>query len=100
MLKRFFDILISFIGLLFFSPILLPVLIIIWSYDKKSPFYIAPRVGKDGRIFKMVKLRSMIVDADKKGIDSTSNSDLRITPIGKKIRKIKLDELTQLWNVC
>ncbi len=99
MLKRFFDILISFIGLLFFSPILLPVLIIIWSYDKKSPFYIAPRVGKNGRIFKMVKLRSMIVDADKKGIDSTSNSDLRITPIGKKIRKYKLDELTQLWNV-
>lgn len=99
MLKRFFDILISFIGLLFFSPILLPVLIMIWSYDKKSPFYIAPRVGKNGRIFKMVKLRSMIVDADKKGIDSTSNSDLRITPIGKKIRKYKLDELTQLWNV-
>ena len=99
MLKRFFDILISFIGLLFFSPILLPVLSMIWSYDKKSPFYIAPRVGKNGRIFKMVKLRSMIVDADKKGIDSTSNSDLRITPIGKKIRKYKLDELTQLWNV-
>ena len=99
MIKRFFDILISFIGLLFFSPILLPVLIIIWSYDKKSPFYIAPRVGKDGRIFKMVKLRSMIIDADKTGVDSTSNSDLRITPIGKKIRKFKLDELTQLWNV-
>ena len=47
----------------------------------------------------MVKLRSMVVNADKAGIDSTSNNDLRITSIGQKIRKYKLDELTQLWNV-
>ena len=47
----------------------------------------------------MVKLRSMIVDADKTGVDSTSNNDKRITAIGHKIRKYKLDELIQLWNV-
>jgi lipopolysaccharide/colanic/teichoic acid biosynthesis glycosyltransferase len=99
MIKRLLDIVISLIGLICFSPILLFVSILVWSNDKKSPFYIPPRVGKKATIFYMVKLRSMVVNADKAGIDSTSNSDLRITSIGQKIRKYKLDELTQLWNV-
>ena len=99
MIKRFLDIAISLIGLIFFSPILLFVSILVWSNDKKSPFYIPLRVGKKGTIFYMVKLRSMVVNADKAGIDSTSNNDLRITSIGQKIRIYKLDELTQLWNV-
>jgi len=99
MIKRFFDVLASLVGLAFFLPILIPVLFLIWKYDKKSPFYIAPRVGKNEKIFKMLKLRSMIVNADKTGVASTSNNDLRITPIGQKIRKYKLDELVQLWNV-
>ena len=99
MIKRLLDIAISLIGLIFFSPILLFVSILVWSNDKKSPFYIPPRVGKNGTIFYMVKLRTMVVNADKAGIDSTSNNDPRITSIGQKIRKYKLDELTQLWNV-
>ena len=99
MIKRAFDIFASFIGLLFVSPILLPVLFLVWKEDKRSPFYIAPRSGKNGSTFKMVKLRSMIVDADKSGVDSTSGNDVRITPIGHKIRRFKLDELMQLWNV-
>ena len=99
MIKRLLDIVISAIGLICFSPILLFVSILVWSNDKKSPLYIPPRVGKKGTIFYMVKLRSMVVNADKAGIDSTSNNDLRITSIGQKIRKYKLDELTQLWNV-
>ena len=99
MIKRLIDILMSLLGLVFLSPILLPVLIMIWKYDKKSPFYIATRVGKNNKIFKMVKLRSMVVNAEKTGVASTSNSDFRITPIGHKIRKYKLDELLQLWNV-
>jgi lipopolysaccharide/colanic/teichoic acid biosynthesis glycosyltransferase len=99
MIKRSLDIAISLIGLIFFSPILLFVSFLVWSNDKKSPFYIPPRVGKKGTIFYMIKLRSMVVNADKVGIDSTSNSDQRITSIGKIIRKYKLDELTQLWNV-
>ena len=99
MIKRFFDVLASLVGLAFFLPILIPVLFLIWKYDKKSPFYIAPRVGKNGKIFKMLKLRSMVVNAEKTGVASTSNSDFRITPIGHKIRKYKLDELLQLWNV-
>ena len=99
MIKRLVDILASFFGLLITSPILLPVMFLVWKEDKKSPFYIAPRSGRNGTTFKMVKLRSMVVDADKSGVDSTSSNDIRITPIGHKIRRYKLDELIQLWNV-
>lgn len=99
MIKRSLDIVISLIGLICFSPILVLASILVFSNDKKSPFYIPPRVGRKGIIFYMVKLRSMVVNADKAGIDSTSNNDQRITPIGQIIRRYKLDELTQLWNV-
>ena len=99
MIKRLVDILASFFGLLVTSPILLPVMFLVWKEDKKSPFYIAPRSGRNGTTFKMVKLRSMVVDADKSGVNSTSGNDMRITPIGLKIRRYKLDELIQLWNV-
>jgi len=74
-------------------------MILVWLQDFHSPFYVAPRVAKDGGSFWMVKLRSMVVNADKSGVDSTSLNDARITSIGQFIRKFKLDELTQLWNV-
>jgi len=99
MIKRSFDIFTSIFGLLFFSPILMIAMFLVWKKDKKSPFYIAPRLGKNGIPFKMVKLRSMVVDADKSGVVSSSDNDIRITPIGKKIRRYKLDEFIQLWNV-
>ena len=81
------------------SPVLCPVMFLVWKQDKHSPFYVAPRVGKDGKPFKMVKLRSMVINADKSGVDSTSANDQRITKVGHFIRRYKLDELTQLWNV-
>ena len=62
-------------------------------------FYKAPRVGKDGKIFKMFKYRTMVVNADKIGASSTTKSDSRITGVGKYLRKYKLDELPQLINV-
>lgn len=99
MIKRSLDIAISLIGLICFSPILFFFSILVWSNDKKSPFYVPQRVGKKGKIFYMVKLRSMVVNADKVGIDSTANNDQRITTIGQIIRRYKLDELTQLCNV-
>jgi lipopolysaccharide/colanic/teichoic acid biosynthesis glycosyltransferase len=99
MAKRIFDVGISLLGLLLASPILVAAMIAIWLQDFHSPFYIAPRVGKDGKIFKMVKLRSMVIRADKTGVDSTSAQDPRITPAGRLIRRYKLDELSQLWNV-
>ena len=97
--KRIFDIFGSLFGLLILSPLLLPIIFIIWKSDKHSPFYIATRVGKNEKVFKMIKLRSMIIDAEATGVDSTGNNDSRITPIGKFIRKYKLDEITQLMNV-
>ena len=98
-MKRTLDFLLSLIGLLLTSPILLPVIFLVWIQDWHSPFYIAPRVGRREKMFKMVKLRSMIINADKSGVDSTSSNDRRITGVGRFIRKYKLDELSQLWNV-
>jgi lipopolysaccharide/colanic/teichoic acid biosynthesis glycosyltransferase len=98
-MKRLFDIFASSIGLLLLIPIFLPICILIWIQDFCSPFYIASRIGKDEKSFRMLKLRSMIVNAELTGVDSTSSNDNRITPIGHFIRRYKLDELSQLWNV-
>ena len=99
MLKRIVDILLSFTALLIFSPVLIFFSILIYFQDFKNPIYIAERVGKDEKPYKMFKLRSMIVGADQSGVDSTSSNDTRITKIGTLVRKYKLDELTQLINV-
>ena len=98
-MKRLMDILASFFGLLLTSPILLTFMFLVWRQDRHSPFYIAPRMGKNEQPFQMVKLRSMIKNADKSGVDSTAADDMRITRVGHLIRKFKLDELTQLMNV-
>jgi len=98
-MKRLFDIFISLLGIVILSPVLLTFMYLVYRQDKHSPFYVASRVGKNGTMFKMLKLRSMSVNADKSGVDSTSADDIRITPIGHKIRRYKLDEFTQLWNV-
>lgn len=98
-MKRLFDFVAALGGLVVASPVLIPVMILIWLQDYRSPFYIAPRVGLEGRLFRMVKLRTMIVNADKSGVDSTSAADRRITPVGHFVRRYKLDELSQLWNV-
>jgi lipopolysaccharide/colanic/teichoic acid biosynthesis glycosyltransferase len=98
-MKRLLDIALSAFGLVIASPVLLPAMFLVWWQDKHSPFYIAPRVGRGGAVFSMIKLRSMVVNADKSGIDSTGANDRRITAVGHFIRRYKLDELTQLWNV-
>ena len=98
-MKRLIDLLAAFSGLVVISPVLLVVIIKVWMQDYKSPFYIASRVGKDGKEFNMVKLRSMVINESGSGPDSTSANDNRITPIGHFIRKFKLDEISQLWNV-
>lgn len=99
MLRRLLDITFSLTGLIVTSPILIPTMIAVWLQDYNSPFYIAPRMGKSEVPFKMVKLRSMMKNADKTGVDSTSANDMRITKVGHFIRRYKLDELIQLWNV-
>jgi lipopolysaccharide/colanic/teichoic acid biosynthesis glycosyltransferase len=98
-MRRLIDVGVSLLGLLLTSVVLVPAMLAIWIDDRHSPFYIAPRVGRDGRLFQMIKLRSMRVNADRLGVDSTSARDPRITPVGRFIRRYKLDELPQLWNV-
>lgn len=98
-MKRLFDIVVSFVGLVATAPVILPVMFLVWRQDGQSPFYVAPRVGRLDTPFQMIKLRSMVKNADGSGVDSTSAGDRRITPIGHFIRRYKLDELTQLWNV-
>jgi lipopolysaccharide/colanic/teichoic acid biosynthesis glycosyltransferase len=99
MLKRAMDVVLALLGLLVSSIVLVPTIIAIWLQDFHSPFYVAPRMGRGDVPFRMVKLRSMVVNADRSGVDSTSAKDRRITPVGHFIRSYKLDELSQLWNV-
>ena len=99
MLKRLFDIVVSAGGLLILWPFLLLFMLLIWLQDFCSPFYIAARARGRGQTFNMLKLRSMVKNADKQGGASTSASDRRITWVGKLIRKTKFDEVPQLWNV-
>lgn len=99
MIKRIFDFLFSFIVLVVLSPFLLLAAILIKAHDRGPVFYMAPRVGRNGKLFRMFKFRTMIVNADKVGPSSTTITDLRLTSIGKFLRKYKLDELPQFINV-
>ena len=98
-LKRFFDSMMSLILLIILSPIFL--ILAIWiKLDSKGPiFYRQERVTTYGKIFKIFKFRTMVQDADKKGSLITIGEDPRITKIGKKIRKCRLDEIPQLINI-
>ena len=96
---RLFDILFSTIGLLVLSPLFLVIYIIIIIESKGGGFYSQTRVGKNGIPFAIYKFRSMRTDADKHGLITVGGRDPRITRIGYYIRKYKIDELPQLWNV-
>jgi lipopolysaccharide/colanic/teichoic acid biosynthesis glycosyltransferase len=98
-MKRFTDIVVSIVVLILLLPLLLPISIAIWAYDRHSPFYVAPRMTRGMKTFRMVKFRSMVKNADKSGVDSTGANDSRVTGVGKFIRRYKIDELPQLWNV-
>lgn len=98
-MKRFFDIVASAAGLLVLSPVLAIVLLLVWRQDGHSPVYLGRRASRVGGSFNMIKIRSMTVGADKTGVESTGAADNRITPLGHFIRRWKLDETTQLWNV-
>lgn len=97
--KRLLDVLIALALLTLFSPLIAILALFIFLYDFASPLYVAPRIGRGGVPFNMVKLRSMVIDADKKGGSSTSSRDSRITPVGRYVRALKLDEIMQFWNV-
>jgi len=97
--KRLFDMVASIVGLLLLSPLFLYIALWIKLSSKGPIFYTQRRVGRDFKEFYLYKFRSMVVDADKKGPGVTSSDDMRITEVGRFIRKTKLDELPQLLNV-
>ena len=99
MWKRFSDFIISLIVLIIFSPLFL-ILGILIKKDTEGPvFYRQVRIGKDGKPFRIFKFRTMVNNADKSGVTSTKDDDVRITKMGKFIRKYNLDELAQFINV-
>ena len=99
MIKRLLDVVAALGGLIVLSPVLAIIALAIWLQDFRSPFYVAPRMGRGERPFRMVKFRSMVIRADRTGVDSTAADDPRITAVGRFVRRFKLDEFPQLWNV-
>ncbi len=98
-LKRFFDVVISLIGMIFLSPLFLFVAIGVKCTSKGPVIYKQKRVGLNGKVFTIYKFRSMRVDAEKDGIQWAKARDPRVTPFGRFIRPTRLDELPQLFNV-
>ena len=98
-MKRLFDIVFSFIGLIILSPLLILIALAIKLSSKGPVFYLQSRVGYKGADFKLYKFRTMRNDSDKEGLLTVGGRDPRITGMGYFLRKYKLDELPQLLNV-
>ncbi|WOC32994.1 MULTISPECIES: sugar transferase [Caproicibacterium] len=97
--KRVFDIVVSALMLVILSPLLLLTAAAVKADSKGPVFYRQVRVGRYGRNFRIFKFRTMVQDADKKGLAITVGEDPRITRVGRLIRKCRLDEIAQLLNV-
>lgn len=97
--KRIFDIVLSLLMLVVLSPLLLLISLSIKLYDRGPVIYTQDRLTKDGKVFKIMKFRSMRVDSEKHGARLAMKDDDRITPIGKVLRNIHFDELPQLINI-
>ena len=98
-MTRLFDILFSALGLVILSPLLLIIWLLIVMESRGGGFYTQERIGKNGVPFRLYKFRSMRPDSDKGSLITIGGHDSRITRTGYFIRKYKLDELPQLWNV-
>ncbi len=98
-MKRVFDITFALLGVLLLSPVLLLIGGLIIVLEGRPIFFRQERVGRCGKLFKIWKFRSMTPDAEKRGAQITATGDARITRIGAWLRKTKLDELPQLFNV-
>ncbi|MEK4621798.1 MULTISPECIES: sugar transferase [Priestia] len=97
--KSFYDFIFSLFGILITFPILILFCLFIKLESKGPAFYTQERVGKNGKLFNVIKLRSMYIDAEAKGAQWASKNDPRITKIGNFIRKTRIDEIPQLINV-
>jgi lipopolysaccharide/colanic/teichoic acid biosynthesis glycosyltransferase len=98
-MKRLFDLVVALLGLIILSPLLLGLAILVLVTMGWPVFYAQERVGRGGRLFRIIKFRSMIRKADRQGPAFTAGGDPRITAVGRFLRRYKLDELPQLINV-
>jgi sugar transferase (PEP-CTERM system associated) len=97
--KRYVDILIALIGGLVLLPVMLLVAVLVLVTSGWPIFYRQVRTGEHGQPFNVVKFRTMVIDAEKDGAQYAARSDPRVTPLGSWLRRLRLDELPQLWNV-
>ena len=97
--KRVMDIVFSLVGLVIASPFMLVIAFLIKVYDGGPVFYKQNRLTKDGKVFQILKFRSMKVQSEKKGARLAMKDDDRITPVGKVLRQIHFDELPQIFNI-
>jgi lipopolysaccharide/colanic/teichoic acid biosynthesis glycosyltransferase len=97
--KRICDALVSLVAIVILSPVLLCAGTLVWLYDRGPVFFCQERVGRGGRPFVLRKIRSMQVDSDRDGPPITSAGDRRVTPVGRWLRLLKIDELPQFLNV-
>ena len=99
-LKRPFDVILSFFGIVVSSPLWIFFAFLVWIEDRGPVFYSQKRMGKMGRIFKTLKFRSMIIDAERENVPiQATENDPRVTKVGKYMRKTAMDELPQLLNI-
>ena len=98
-MKRGFDLFFSFVGIVFFLPLFLLVSIIIKCSSKGPIFYTQTRVGRHNQDFRIFKFRTMCLNADQMGLLTIGDKDSRITGVGYFLRKYKIDELPQIFNV-
>ncbi|MFA4181044.1 sugar transferase [Xylanibacter rodentium] len=98
-MTRLFDIFFSVLGMIALSPVFFIIYVMIRIESKGGGFYCQERVGKDGAGFRLLKFRSMRIGADRQGLITIGGHDSRITRVGYFIRKYKIDELPQLFNV-
>lgn len=99
MLKRIFDIFFALFGIIVLSPLFIVFGLLVKLTSKGPMFYSQKRIGLKGKEFSLLKFRTMVVGADKKGLLTVGAKDARITKVGLFLRKYKLDELPQLINV-
>jgi len=99
-IKRLMDVLFSILGLIITSPFFAVIAVIIKCTDRGPVFYRQNRLTQDGRVFSICKFRTMVQDAEKDtGARLASDNDDRVLPVGKFLRRTRLDELPQLWNI-
>jgi lipopolysaccharide/colanic/teichoic acid biosynthesis glycosyltransferase len=98
-MKRAFDVTVASLGLVLTSPLILAAAVAVKSDSEGPVIFSGPRVGRDGVVFRMHKLRTMRAGADRAGPAVTAGDDPRVTRVGRFLRRTKIDELPQLWNV-